>query len=204
MDTTMDYHITPGIEIKGVFYKFPLSDKDCESISMNAEWATFGEGGERKVDFEVRKSRTMDESQFNIIGFRLPTFANAVLKFRSINIYEKGGFFKRHVDSNKNGAREIMVACLPSKFKGGELNTFDEQYTFDFYDDEDGIRVIYFPIDEPHEALPVLEGWKITLTYDVIPTDYASGGGLEERRWDPEGKRYYRVGKLGDDPNISD
>jgi hypothetical protein len=193
-----------GISVKNVFYKFPLSLQDCESIANEAEAATFGtKDGERKHDRTVRDSLTIDESQFRLENIPLPDFPNGVLKLRRFNIYGPGGFFKRHVDSNENGAAAILVMCLPSTFSGGELIV--DKNVFEFAN-SDKMHCVHFPVDAVHEARPVHDGWKLTLTYDII---LSSGNMFNDqtfyrREWDTRNQRYYREGVLGEDPNICD
>ena len=90
-----------------------------------------------------------------------------------LNVYSEGGFFKPHVDS-PSGDEMIgtLVLCLPSPHKGGELcvNHDGLQHVFDFSQhsgDTSRVQWAAFYSDCIHEVKPVLEGNRVTVTYNI-------------------------------------
>ena len=90
-----------------------------------------------------------------------------------LNIYGKGGFFKPHVDSPSSDSMiGTLVICLPSPHKGGELvvNHDGLQHVFDFSEhaaDTKRVQWAAFYSDCIHEVKPVVEGHRITVTYNI-------------------------------------
>ena len=90
-----------------------------------------------------------------------------------LNVYSGGGFFKSHVDC-PSGDEMIgtLVLCLPSPHKGGELCVSHDglEHVFDFSNhsgDKRKIQWAAFYSDSIHEVKPVLEGHRVTITYNI-------------------------------------
>lgn len=99
-----------------------------------------------------------------------------------LNAYPTGGFFKPHRDT-PCGEDHIgtLTLCLPSSFKGGELvvRHRDGTATFDWAKEVQGtqsaggqsdpvVAWTFLYSDCEHEVLPVTEGTRITLAYDIF------------------------------------
>lgn len=90
-----------------------------------------------------------------------------------LNIYGKGGFFKSHVDSPSSDSMiGTLVICLPSPHKGGELVVYHDglQHIFDFSEHAGDTKRVHwaaFYSDCIHEVKPVLEGHRVTVTYNI-------------------------------------
>ena len=90
-----------------------------------------------------------------------------------LNVYSKGGFFKPHVDTpSGNEMIGTLVLCLPSPHRGGELcvNHDGSQHVFDFSrhsGDTTRIQWAAFYSDCIHEVKPVIEGHRVTVTYNI-------------------------------------
>jgi hypothetical protein len=87
-------------------------------------------------------------------------------------IYGPGQFFKPHQDTEK---REGMVGTLvliwPCAHIGGALRVQHADQTTTFASQQlqsDDIRWCAFYADCRHEVLPVEEGWRVALTYDLV------------------------------------
>ncbi|MGX1806841.1 2OG-Fe(II) oxygenase [Nocardia sp. NPDC055321] len=103
-------------------------------------------------------------------------------ELHSMLVYEAGQFFQRHQDSEKAaGMIGTLVVTLPSAFTGGELVI--EQQGTRVVDAGSPERVCFtaFYSDCEHEVLPVTDGFRIVLTYNLIargrsgldPADFA-------------------------------
>lgn len=108
-----------------------------------------------------------------------------------LNVYSKGGFFKPHVD-NPSGEDMIgtLVICLPSSHKGGELcvNHDGVQHSFDFSShSEDASRIQWaaFYSNCIHEVKPVLEGNRVTITYNIIQLKDLKSRYRSTIKWEP-------------------
>jgi len=95
-----------------------------------------------------------------------------------LNVYSEGGFFKPHVDSPSDHEMiGTLVLCLPSPHKGGELlvNHDGLQHVFDFSkysNDTSRVQWAAFYSDCIHEVKPVLEGHRVTVTYNITIRNY--------------------------------
>ena len=91
-----------------------------------------------------------------------------------LNVYPPGGFFKPHVDTPQSGQMfGSLVVCLPTQFSGGELvvRHQNEEIKYDWSstssDSSTSLSWAMFFSDIEHEVLPVTEGYRVTLTYNL-------------------------------------
>jgi hypothetical protein len=102
------------------------------------------------------------------------------LKRNKLGIYGKGGFFKSHVDTpSHDNMIGTLVVCLPSPHKGGELVVSHDglEHVFDFSklsDDPSKFQWAAFYGDCVHEMRPVVEGFRVTITYSIIVDEHDS------------------------------
>ncbi|KAL6059552.1 Fe2OG dioxygenase domain-containing protein [Balamuthia mandrillaris] len=121
-----------------------------------------------------------------------------------LNIYAAGGHFKAHVDTPRgDGMFGSLVVCLPTSFKGGQLlvRHSGRQVVFPLGGEDEGgdtngreeegggqlrceVKWAAFYSDCEHEILPVTEGHRITLTYNLYS---------EPEREPPPGKQRNKV-----------
>ncbi len=94
-------------------------------------------------------------------------------------LYQPGAFFKSHRDSEKeDNMFGTLVIQLPSKFKGGQFVVRHDGKTklFDFSSTSASTNNSYstffsaFYCDCEHEILPVTEGYRLCLVYNLIAT----------------------------------
>ncbi len=94
------------------------------------------------------------------------------LRAHDLLVYRKGQFFKPHQDSEKHdGMVATLVVVLPSAHIGGQLRLthgklsaqFDSQHLH-----ADTLRWFVFYADCRHEVLPVLDGYRVVLSFDVV------------------------------------
>lgn len=183
-------YLNPGLIIEGLGEMvFPMNTIQARAVIDVAEAAPFGKGCETVMDREVRNGWQIDAS---LLSFQEPKWdaylkkivrkaaAEMGLKDQKVTaslykllIYEEGGFFKTHKDSEKEpGMFGTLVIGLPSSYTGGELRVrFEEQEaTFAFAEASAKGKIPYaaFYSDCDHELLPVTSGYRVALVYNLL------------------------------------
>ena len=103
---------------------------------------------------------------------RLGVSSDIELHLYKLLLYEPGGFFKPHRDTEKEeNMFATMIIQFPAEHRGGELVVkhktqkkifdFDRESNFKFY-------CAAFYADCEHEVLPVISGYRFNLVYNVI------------------------------------
>ncbi|PTB66811.1 hypothetical protein BBK36DRAFT_1118102 [Trichoderma citrinoviride] len=178
----------PGLRIAGseAVIPLPLTDRDAETIRGACREAPFGRGDQTLVDTSVRKTWELDATQFECSNPSWPTFFNRLLndaaaglglpdvsaKPHKLLLYEKGSFFKRHKDSEKEaGMIATLVVCLPGIHKGGDVHlSFGSERralatapasAFD-------VTALAWYSDVDHEVKPLDTGNRLALTYNLF------------------------------------
>ncbi|KAL6043448.1 Fe2OG dioxygenase domain-containing protein [Balamuthia mandrillaris] len=130
-------------------------------------------------------------------GILCPKSKKIRAELYKLNIYPTGGHFKAHVDTPRgDGMFGSLVVCLPTAFQGGELvvrhaqsealfhlsmTSNDEKHRGTEGEEQKGgggggkdlggprcqVKWAAFYSDCEHEILPVTEGHRITLTYNL-------------------------------------
>ena len=90
-------------------------------------------------------------------------------------LYEKGGHFKPHRDSEKqDGMFATLVLQLPSIFKGNHfiINHGDKTKMIELDQDKSKYEMLYVAhyADCEHEVLPLESGYRLALVYNLIWT----------------------------------
>ncbi|WP_327138796.1 2OG-Fe(II) oxygenase [Nocardia sp. NBC_01327] len=99
----------------------------------------------------------------------LPLHCELSAELHSMLVYEPGQFFQRHQDSEKaDGMIGTLVVTLPSMFTGGELVIEQQGRKVTDPGSAQELSVVAFYSDCAHEVLPVTDGFRITLTYNLI------------------------------------
>lgn len=164
---------------------FPLTRDDARSLKATCDEAPFGLGSETLIDSTVRRAGTLPAECFAVSGFDLAstnilqTIEKTMLAEEpgtivfaipyALNVYEAGDHFASHVDTPK-GEMHVgsIVVALPA-FVGGELVVRDATYALNRADQRsDRISWVAFFADCEHSVLPVTEGYRITVAYDVF------------------------------------
>ncbi|MEU7632908.1 2OG-Fe(II) oxygenase [Nocardia sp. NPDC049220] len=90
-------------------------------------------------------------------------------ELHSMLVYETGQFFQRHQDSEKaDGMIGTLVVTLPSAFTGGELVIEQQGTKVTDRGSPEELSFVAFYGDCEHEVLPVTDGFRITLTYNLV------------------------------------
>ena len=169
---------------------FPRPNLECLKDLIEAgSPATFGRGEENVYDKNYRDAVSLEPSMF-MTNFQ-PASSSILKKIHSLllpkesvytihaephklNIYTTGGHFKAHVDTPQSVSMfGSLVICLPSFFRGGQLVTqhggkkisFDWSATSDYPPCK--LKWAAFYSDVEHEILPVTEGHRVTMTFNL-------------------------------------
>lgn len=93
-------------------------------------------------------------------------------RVHSLLAYGPGQFFKPHQDTEKHpGMVATLVLVWPSAHIGGELCVRHGEREARFASQHlqaTGLRWFAFYADCRHEVLPIAEGWRIVLTFDLV------------------------------------
>ncbi len=187
----------PGLHVEGFgTVGLPLSPDQAEGLKKRAIQAPYGKGTKTLVDTKVRRAWEIDAS---VVSFgnsawsgAIETAIGKVRKSLGIEkhkieahlykmlIYEKGGFFLPHRDSEKlDGMVATMVVVLPSSHEGGELivRHDGQEKRFDFGGRESGFvtRFAAFYADCEHEVRPIKNGNRLCLVYNLTISTAGSG-----------------------------
>ena len=172
---------------------FPgASDADIQQLLDACSVASFGINDQLVTDTNYRNALKLDPDNFTT-SFQvantpicmhaamtmMPNVQGVLAELYKLNIYTSGGFFKAHVDTPRSEEMfGSLVVCLPTQFSGGELVTNHRGHTvkFDWSSPPDIPRrtaswAVFFS-DVEHEVLPVTQGHRITLTYNLYAKHY--------------------------------
>jgi predicted 2-oxoglutarate/Fe(II)-dependent dioxygenase YbiX len=181
----------PCLEVNQVGrISLPLLPVQAEQLVKVAERAPYGKGYETLVDTEVRRTWQINASQVNLggkywqknladivkhvkIGLGIDCAVSAELY--KLLVYDAGSFFIPHRDTEKtNGMFATLIIVLPSIYSGGELVVRHQQEEVKLDLRSQGPEEISFAAfyaDCVHEVLPITEGCRLTLVYNLIRTN---------------------------------
>ncbi len=174
---------------------FPILDFQIRSLVEVAEQAPYGRGSETLVDTAVRDCWQIDAAELELGGPRWGRTLGSILKRVAeglglpkgrvdlepykLLIYEPGGFFADHRDTEKADRMvATLVVSLPVDGEGGELviRHQDRETTIDLCVDEPGeLAFAAFYADCLHHTRPVRRGHRASLVYNVIVKPGKSG-----------------------------
>lgn len=180
----------PGMEVDGVGeIAYPINEAQAKALIQVAHKAPFGKGSETILDNNVRNAWEIDAAKLTFNGNRWAGFADKILSnikpdlgledytisahLYKMLIYETGGFFLPHKDSEKEkGMFGTLVIGLPSKHTGGELvvSFGGAEEIADFSENSGDYKIDYaaFYADCDHEIRPLTSGYRICLVYNLI------------------------------------
>jgi len=180
--------LAPSLEVEGVGpVALPLLPEQAGRIIAVAEAAPYGRGEETVVDPAVRRcwqigpdrvrlggrhwARTLDRIVARAVdglGVTDPVTA----EFHKLLVYGPGSFFVGHRDTEKApGMFVTLVVVLPSSFEGGDLlvrHRGREACLTLRCDEPAEAAFAAFYADCVHEVLPVTEGHRLTLAYNLV------------------------------------
>jgi hypothetical protein len=179
----------PGLEVGGLgFVRVPLKRGMAKQLIGHCEVAPYGKGTQTLVDTKVRKTFELDPKQFHLspgwgaavdgaarhAAEQLGLPADQVeVRLYKLLVYEKGGFFLAHRDSEKHeGMVASLIVVLPNAFEGGALVVRHGEMTqsLGFQQAARGTAACYaaFYADCEHEVQRVTGGVRLCLAYNLV------------------------------------
>jgi hypothetical protein len=169
----------PTIEGVGAI-PLPITEPFIENLKVVAEQAPHGSGTETIVDTCVRNTLQVDASKVSFeddddfLEDFISEFLEADLglpqnlaqaKFYKLLLYEPGGHFAKHRDTEKiDGMFGTLVIQLPSVFKGGKSIVSHNGETQTYVQDETkAFHYVAHYADCEHEITPVESGYRLAL-----------------------------------------
>ena len=194
--------LAPLLEVEGVGpVALPLLPIQARELIGVAEPAPYGRGEETVIDPAVRRCWQIGPDRVRIRGRHWAQTLETILarvaeglgvdapitaEFYKLLLYDEGSFFVGHRDTEKApGMFATLVVALPSSFAGGELVVRHKgrEVRLDLRcDDPAEAAFAAFYADCVHEVLPVTQGYRLTLVYNLVrggrgrppePPDYA-------------------------------
>jgi predicted 2-oxoglutarate/Fe(II)-dependent dioxygenase YbiX len=181
----------PGIEIEGVgLLSLPLSSAQVRSIKTVATQAPFGKGRDTVVDTAVRDTLQIDAARVTMtnpewhtalsklvgqVAGRLGVSPeNARAELYKILLYEKGGHFKTHQDTEKeSGMFGTLIVQFPSQYNGGTIAVrhagVEREFDMGASDSSSrhGFHHVAFYADCAHEIREVTDGCRLVAVYSL-------------------------------------
>jgi len=179
----------PRVEVEGAgTLSFPVPDAQIAAIARRAKRAPHGRGQETIVDTSVRKVWQVAPDKVQLAGKSWAANFETILskvkaglgcedasvsaELYKLLVYDRGGFFLAHRDTEKaDGMFGTLVVTLPSMYRGGALRIrhAGREVTVDTNTvDPSEVSYVAFYADCEHEALPVQEGNRICLVYNLV------------------------------------
>ena len=181
--------IDPKLTVEGLGpLKFPLKPAAVKSLKSTTQIAPYGQGTRTLVDPKVRNTLELDPSRFQLGDDWQQMIAETTHKVGNdlglngelleahiykLLIYEKGGFFLPHRDSEKlDRMVASLIVVLPNPFDGGELNVShageSRQFEFSEAKRSNAPNYVAFYADCEHEIKRVTRGLRVALAYNLI------------------------------------
>jgi len=183
-----DPFVLPGLHLDPLGeISFPLHPIMAEALKEHCEAAPYGKGEDTIRDDSVRKCWQIDSLKFNLSNPAWEKFIEKTSKAVATDLgipgkvsaepykfllYEKGGHFLPHRDTEKVGEMfGTLIVALPSAHEGGQLLIRHDgrEITIDFSrsDANHPIQYAAFFADCEHEVLPVKSGYRCCLAYNL-------------------------------------
>ena len=193
----------PLLQVDGIgTIAFPVQEAQLRSLIAVAERAPYGKGPETVLDTSVRDCWQIDSSAFELGGQGWSQSLGAIMEQVAdglgcpserlearpykLLLYETGGFFTPHRDTEKQvGMIGTLVVSLPIEGAGGELviRHNDRESIVDMcVNDPSMLSYAAFYADCKHETLPVREGHRVALVFNLI----LSGEGVSKLERAPD------------------
>ena len=179
---------TPSLNVASVGpIALPLLEEQTKRLIAAAEFAPYGRREETIVDASVRNCWQIGADRVEITGGRwreaLATATTRAAKglgvegaveaiFYKLLIYEPGGFFIGHRDTEKcPGMFATLIVAPPGVYSGGELviRHMDREGRLDLksVDPADASFAAAFYADCPHEVMPIQSGYRLVMVYNL-------------------------------------
>jgi hypothetical protein len=163
---------------------WPMPVAEAQALHALSEPARFGQRERTLIDSTVRHT---GEVSADHVSLAWPPGVFASLKrdvakalgvsqldarLHNLLIYAPGQFFKPHQDTEKHpGMVATLVLIWPSPHIGGTLRVEHGSQQAELVSQQlqaPDLRWFAFYADCRHEVLPVVEGWRVALTFDLV------------------------------------
>jgi hypothetical protein len=179
----------PGIKADGLgTITLPLKRTTAKELVASCQVAPFGKGSQTIVNKKVRNTFELDPKKFHLSDAWNLAIADAMrpvaeqlglpaeqleARLYKLLVYEKGGFFLPHRDSEKHDRMVAsMIVVLPNPFEGGTLvvrhGAGKQTLTFDEAAAGKAPRYAAFYADCEHEVQRVTSGLRLCLAYNLV------------------------------------
>ncbi len=179
----------PRIDVEGVgILSFPVPEQQVSNLIEKAERAPYGRGEETILDTTIRKVWQVSPDKVHIGGKSWADTFSGILKrvtdglacsdasveaeLYKLLIYDEGGFFLPHRDTEKTGGMfGTLVISLPCPHSGGELiaRHAGREESVDLSTGEvSELKYVAFYADCEHEVKPITSGNRICLVYNLV------------------------------------
>ena len=178
----------PKLEVENIgVLSFPVPEAQIRALINTAERAPYGKGTDTLVDTTVRDCWQIDGMSIDMGGAMWDDTFSRILdeaatglgcpgerleaKLYKLLIYEPGGFFAAHRDTEKaDGMIATLTISLPTVSVGGELSVRhqDREVVIDMNANEPSELVFAaFYADCTHETKPVRKGHRLSLVFNL-------------------------------------
>lgn len=179
--------VSPGLWVEDIgAVPLPVLAAQVSSLVAAAEPSPFGRGIDTLIDPDVRRCWQVGAERVQFTGRTWPDTLSSIVKkataglgvsgavqadFYKLLIYEEGGFFLEHHDTEKaDGMFATLVVVLPGSHEGGELviRHKDDEVVLDLCPADPGeVRFAAFFADCRHEVRPVRCGARLALIFNL-------------------------------------
>jgi len=180
--------LPPSLEVEGVGpIALPLLPAQAAQLAAAAEPAPFGRGQATIVDPAVRRCWQVGPGRVRIGGRHWARTLDGIVaraadglgvtgpvtaEFYKLLLYGEGGFFVGHRDTEKApGMFATLVVVLPSLHEGGDLVVRhagrEARLSLRCGDPAEAAFAAFYA-DCVHEVLPVTQGFRFTLVYNLV------------------------------------
>ena len=182
--------VIPLIDVKDYgLLPFPLNDTTFNCVKPLCKQSPYGMGEETLVDTSVRNSFQLEPGQFEITNHEFVKQVSVLIqkkiksalglagatiygKIYKLLIYEKGGKFAEHKDTEKeDNMFGTLIVQLPSVFTGGDLvvNHLKSSKVFDNSSSGSSThcKFVAHYASCPHELKEVTSGYRAVLVYSL-------------------------------------
>jgi predicted 2-oxoglutarate/Fe(II)-dependent dioxygenase YbiX len=182
-------NVDPGIEVDGLgTLELPLKRTKKSALIESCQVAPYGKGTRTLVDKKVRNTYELDAKKIHLsdewnaaieramrsveVQLGLPA-ERLKAKLYKLLVYEKGGFFLSHRDSEKHDRMVAsLIVALPNRFEGGTLivrhSAAKQQLTFSEAAEGKSPCYAAFYSDCEHEVQRVTDGVRLCLAYNLV------------------------------------
>jgi len=181
--------VDPGLDIEGLGrVPVPLKRGVAKALIATCRVAPYGKGTETLIDTRVRNTFELAPQKFRLGGEWTSAIAGATrtvadslglpadrleARLYKLLVYEKGGFFLPHRDSEKHDRMVAsLIVVLPSPFEGGRLivrhGAAEQKLAFEEAASGKAACFAAFYADCEHEVERVTHGVRIALAYNLV------------------------------------